>query len=240
VKRPGLADLGDRLGLTEDVRARLELLLELVAGDPSAPTSVTEPGDAADVHVADSLSALPLVRSLLSERLQDAAIADIGSGAGFPGLPLAIALDQTSVDLIESTRRKCGFIARALRRLELRNAQVVCMRAEDWARADGAARYGLAVVRAVAPLATLVEYASPLLAEGGFLIAWKGARGEAEERGGAAAASRLGMEPRGVHPVVPFPGSRSRHLHVFEKQEPTPPGIPRRAGMARKRPLGRK
>lgn len=240
MKRPDLAELYDRFGLGEHARGELEALLQLLASDPTAPTSITDPGEAADAHIADSLSALSLIGSLPSGCLEGEAIVDIGSGAGFPGLPLAVALRRSSVDLIESTERKCRFISRAIHELGLQNARVVCMRAEDWARDEGEGRYRLAVARAVAELPTLVEYASPLLAEGGFLIAWKGARDEVEERRAASAAGRLGMRPADVQPVVPFRGSRRRHLHVFEKHEPTPAGIPRRPGMARKRPLGGK
>ena len=84
----------------------------------------------------------------------------------------------------------------------------------------------------------LVEYAAPLLREGGVLVAWKGARSEEEERAGARAAERLGMGAGEVRRVVPFAGARNRHLHVFRKEAPTPDGFPRRPGMARKRPLG--
>jgi 16S rRNA (guanine527-N7)-methyltransferase len=212
----------------------LTALLELIARDSDAPTSVTAPDEAVDTHVADSLSAIPV----LACRPPPQTIADIGSGAGFPGLPLAVAFRRAEVDLIESTGRKCGFIERAIEQLGLDNARVVCARAEDWARAQGAGRYDLAVVRAVAPLATLLEYASPLLRDHGLLVAWKGARDELEERQGEAAARALGMTPRAIHSVTPFPGARGRHLHVFEKTGPTPAGIPRRAGMGRKRPFG--
>ena len=213
---------------------KLRALLELIARDPDAPTSVTAPDEAVDAHVADSLSALPV----LAGRSPPKTIADIGSGAGFPGLPLAVALERAEVDLIESIGRKCVFIERAIDLVGLDNARVVCARAEDWARAQGAGRYELAVVRAVAPLATLLEYASPLLHEQGLLVAWKGAREKLEEQQGEAAAHALGLIPCGVHPVTPFPGARHRHLYVFEKTGPTPAGIPRRAGMARKKPFG--
>jgi 16S rRNA (guanine527-N7)-methyltransferase len=241
VKRgPGVAELCERLGVPEAARRKLELLLDLVADDQSAPTSVTDPEEALEVHVADSLSLLPHIASLLAARPDVPAIVDMGSGAGFPGLPLAVALDGATVDLVEARERKCRFISRAIERLEQPNARVVCMRVEDWARAEGAGRYRLAVVRAVAPLATLVEYASPLLADGGSLVCWKGSRDEVEERRGAAAAQAVGLMVGEVRPVTPFPGSRQRHLHFFAKVEQTPPGFPRRTGMARKRPLGGK
>jgi 16S rRNA (guanine527-N7)-methyltransferase len=222
------------LELPGEAERKLALLLELLASDSSAPTSVTAPDEAVEVHLADSLSALPL----LGERLSSEPLVDIGSGAGFPGLPLATALPGTAVDLVEATGRKCRFIARAIERLGLPNARAVCERAEDWARSDGAGRYGVATARALASLPTLVEYASPLLREGGRLIAWKGARDPAEERRGASAAAALAMTPILIEPVTPFPDARDRYLHVYEKIGPTPLGVPRRAGMAGKRPFG--
>jgi 16S rRNA (guanine527-N7)-methyltransferase len=83
-----------------------------------------------------------------------------------------------------------------------------------------------------------VEYGAPLLREGGVLVAWKGARDADEEAAGAAAASQVGMAAAEVLSVRPFEASENRHLHVFRKISPTPPGFPRRPGMARKRPLG--
>ena len=87
-------------------------------------------------------------------------------------------------------------------------------------------------------LAVLVEYAAPLLREGGVLVAWKGARDASEEGAGAAAAAEVGMAVKEVLPVQPYPASENRHLHVFRKVAPTPERFPRRAGMAKKRPLG--
>jgi len=186
-------------------------------------------------HLADSLSGLEV------EALRQAGrIADVGAGAGFPGLPLAVALPAARVDLIESSRRKAELIERLARAAAVENARALPVRAEEWSApgADGRDAYDAVTARAVAPLAVLVEYAAPLLREGGVLVAWKGARDEAEEEGGAAAAASAGMAPREVVRMTPFAGARSRHLHVFEKVGPTPPGLPRRPGAARKRPLG--
>ena len=91
--------------------------------------------------------------------------------------------------------------------------------------------YGAVVVRAVAPLATLVEYAGPLLAEGGLLLAWKGAGCPTKRRPAAALHLELGLEPVEVRPVTPLPGSRNRHLHLYRKVRPCPPEFPRRAGV---------
>jgi len=223
--------------LSEPTRARLERLVALLAADPSAPSSVRDPAEAWRVHIADSLSGLEF------EALGKAArIADLGAGAGFPGLVLATVLPETPVDLIESVGRKCEFIRRAIEEGEIANARVVCERAETWAAepspSGGRELYDVATARAVGRLATLAELASPLLREGGVLVAWKGRRDPEEEAELARAAEALGMRPQAVRWVGPYAGSRHRHLHLVEKVGPTPAALPRRPGMAKKRPLG--
>ena len=212
-------------------------LLEALEAEPDPHTTVANPEAALEVHVADSLSGLE-VRELSSARR----IADIGAGAGFPGLVLAIALPRAQVDLIESAGRKTAVIDRLIQAAKLDNARSITTRAEDYARqaaavGGGREAYDAVTARALGPLAVLVEYAAPLLRDGGVLVAWKGARDEAEEAAGDAAAERVGMTARNVLPVKPYRGSENRHLHVFRKTAPTPPQFPRRAGMARKRPL---
>jgi len=199
---------------------------------------VSEPAEALDAHVADSLSGLAV-----SDLSRARRIADVGAGAGFPGLALAIALPGARVDLIEAAGRKTAVIGRLAQAAELPNARAIAARAEDWARTPaalggGGSAYDAVVARAVAALPVLVEYAAPLLREGGVLVAWKGARSEEEEAGGAAAAAAIGLAPGEVMRVEPFEGARDRHLHVFRKVAPTPERFPRRAGMAVKRPLG--
>jgi len=206
--------------------------LRALAAEPDPPTTVRNPDEAVRQHVADSLSGLEL------EEVRSAkAIVDIGAGAGFPGLVLAAALPRARVDLVEATRRKVEVIERLARAAALANARAIATRAEEWGAAAGHESYDLVTARALAPLGVLVEYAAPLLVEGGTLVAWKGARDERDERGGAAAAQQLGFEPAGVVRVEPFEGARNRHLHAFRKISPTPPGFPRRPGMASKRPL---
>ena len=228
-----LETLGSQWSLGADAIRKLADLLTLVRDDPRAATSVRSPEEAVDVHLADSLSALPLLDQLEgSER-----VADIGSGAGFPGLPIAIARPALHVDLVESVRRKCDFMEEAARALSVDNVAVANARAEDWARTEGRERYGAVLARAVASLATLVEYAAPLLAMDGALVAWKGERDQLEEEAAAGAAERLGLRLLSVDHVRPYPGSRSHNLHLYTKVRPTPPEYPRRAGSAHKRPL---
>ena len=203
--------------------APLEALVRALEAEPDPPTTVADPVDG---HLADSLSALPLLGS-------PSRIADVGSGAGFPGLALAAALPASTVVLVESQRRHAEVIERLRLAAGLGNAEVVNDRVES-AGLDG---FDLATARAVASLAVLVEYAAPLLVEGGRLAAWKGARDEDEERGGEEAASVVGLSPGRAVRLEPFPGAHSRHLHLYVKTAPTPDRFPRRPGMARKRPL---
>ena len=225
-----LAELAEQFSLPADAAAQLALLLELVEAEHSAITTVRDPREGVDVHVADSLVALELPEVRDARR-----IADLGSGAGFPGLVLAIALPQARVTLVESVGRKVAFVSDAIERLGLGNAQAIQVRAEDWGA--GIAAHDLVTARALAPLSVLVEYAAPLLDLGGSLVAWKGTRDSEEEADGQAAAAALGMTAIRVEPVHPFPAARDRNLYLCSKVSPTPPEFPRRAGIARKRPF---
>lgn len=214
-------------------RAAMEAVLRLLAEERASVSSVTEPGRAWKVHVADSLTGLEITD------LRDAPrIADIGSGAGFPGLVLAAALPASHVDLIESVGRKCEFIRRAIDAAGIGNARVLNLRSEELARAEGREAYAAVTARAVGRLSTLAELASPLLEEDGVLVAWKGKRDSEEEAQLSRAAGELAMHPERILHVGPFAGSEHRHLHVIRKTGPTPAGLPRRAGMAKKRPRG--
>jgi 16S rRNA (guanine527-N7)-methyltransferase len=208
----------------------LSRLLDLLA-DENAPTAVHDPLLAADVHVADALVALEVPELGSAGR-----IADLGAGAGLPGLVLAVALPAAELVLVESAARKCEFISRAIDGLELDNARVVCARAESWD--DGIGTCDVVCARALAALPVLCEYAAPLLREGGALVAWKGQIDASEQADGHAAGELLGLSPESVLPVAPYPGSERHTLHVYRKVAATPPGYPRRPGIATKRPLG--
>jgi 16S rRNA (guanine527-N7)-methyltransferase len=218
-----------------ELRRRLVPVLELLADDPASLSGVRDPDRAWAVHVRDSLSGLELVG-------HPARLADVGAGAGFPGLALAAALPATRVDLIESIGRKAAFIERAIAAAELDNATAVCARAETWASSSppggGREAYEVVTARAVGRLATLAELASPLLAKGGTLVAWKGRRDRDEEAELELACERLAMDAVEVRAVGPEAGFEHRHLHLVRKVAPTPDGLPRRPGMAKKRPFG--
>lgn len=229
--RERLDQLAECHGLEAAAVARLAALLELLATDVGAPSAVTEVSAAVDIHVADSLTALGL------SAIRDARrIADIGSGAGFPGLVLAIALPDAEVALVESNRRKCDFLERARALTGASNARVVCARAEAWT--DGLGFNDAVTARAVGSLALLCEYAAPLLVVGGALVAWKGAAPAGERASGDSAARDVGLEPGPVLRTEPYTGSSGHHLHMYLKRADTPSSFPRRPGVARKHPLG--
>ena len=224
-------ELSALYGLEKQERAQLVALLALIEHDDRAPTTVRDPALGVNLHLADSLVALDLapVRAAKS-------IADIGSGVGFPGLALAVARDKCDVRLLESQSRKCAFLEALLAHVEIPNARVICARAEDWSGGIGA--HDVVVARALGPQPVVLEYAAPLLRLGGTLVDWRGTRVSAEEQGAERAANELGLALVSVQHVEPFEGARNRHLHVYTKVRETPAKFPRRAGMARKRPLG--
>ncbi len=221
------------LQLSSVQKAAITCVLELLREERASVSSVRDLGQAWKVHVADSLTGLEVADLRSADK-----IADIGSGAGFPGLVLAVALPDARVDLIESVGRKCEFMRRAIAAAGIENAQVVNARSEELAQGEGREAYAAVTARAVGRLSTLAELASPLLRNGGVLVAWKGKRDAEEEGQLDKAAAALAMRPEEVLSVGPFAGSEHRHLHVIRKSGPTPPDLPRRAGMAKKRPKG--
>jgi 16S rRNA (guanine527-N7)-methyltransferase len=229
---PELARLASRYGLGESQCWQLANLLSMLESDSRAPTAVRDRARAVSVHVADSLAGLEL------EAVRSAGkIADLGAGAGFPGLVLAVALPASDVRLVESQSRKCAFVRDVLERTGVANARVVCVRAEEWR--EGLGEHDLVVARALAAQPVVLEYGGPLLRLGGSLVDWRGRRSPAEEAAALRAAEELGLERVEIRRVVPFQEARDHHLHLFVKVGETPERFPRRAGLARKRPLGR-
>jgi 16S rRNA (guanine527-N7)-methyltransferase len=229
--RARLEELGRRFEVPEAGIAALEAILALQAADPTASTTVRDPAEAVDRHVADSLVALELPVVRAARR-----VADLGSGAGWPGLALAAALPAARVSLVESAARHCRYLEKAVAAGGLPNAYVVHARAEEWPAGIGV--HDLVTARALAALPVVCEYAAPLLARGGALVAWKGLVERSEATAGAAAAVELGLEAVEVRTVRPYATAERRTLHVFRKVAPTPTRFPRRPGMAVKRPLG--
>jgi 16S rRNA (guanine527-N7)-methyltransferase len=225
-----LDQLAARYGLSPDAVAALRALLEHQAADEHASTTVRTIDEAVDRHVADSLVALDRPEVRRARRL-----ADLGAGAGWPGLALAAALPACAVALVESASRRCQYLARATDAAGLGNVEVVHARAEEWRPEP----QDVVTARALAALPVVCEYAAPLLREGGTLIAWKGELGTGEAAAGARAAELLGLSAPEAVDVDPYAGAGPATLVIAHKIAPTPGRYPRRPGMALKRPLGR-
>jgi 16S rRNA (guanine527-N7)-methyltransferase len=225
---PGLRALAERYGLEE---GRLAATLVALVGEEHAPTAIRELEQALQVHLADSLVGLEIEAVRAAGR-----IADLGSGSGFPGVALAIALPAAQIQLVEAQGRRCAYLERLCGAAGVANTRVVCARAEEWA--EGIGLNDVVVARALAGQPVVLEYAAPLLGLGGTLVDWRGRRLADEEEAGTRAAAELGLRRMEVRHVQPFAQARDHHLHVFVKEQETPPRFPRRPGMARKRPLG--
>ena len=171
-------ELTDRFELPPRSAEKLNALLKFVITGPSSLTNVRDPAAAVELHIADSLAGLELrqIRAATT-------IADLGSGGGFPGLVLAIALPDAQLTLVESAARKADFLRETAEAMTLDNVAVVAERAELWALE--AREQDVVTSRALASTSILLEYAAPLLRVGGSLVAWKGSLGE-DELGDAA------------------------------------------------------
>lgn len=202
-------------------------------------TAVTDYEGVQVRHFADSLSCLlALPRAALQAGAQ---VVDVGSGAGFPGLPLKILCPGMRLALLEATRKKAEFLQHLVRRLGLREVEVVWGRAEEAGQQPAhREQYDWAVARAVAEMPTLVEYLLPLVRVGGTALAQKGESGPAEAHGAEASIHLLGGRLRRLVAVDLHGLAETRYLVVMDKVATTPVRYPRRPGMPAKRPLGAK
>ncbi|MFQ6015345.1 MAG: 16S rRNA (guanine(527)-N(7))-methyltransferase RsmG [Anaerolineae bacterium] len=197
-------------------------------------TKITEYEEVQVRHFLDSLTCL----LVLQNHRPTAKIVDVGTGAGFPGLPIKIALPEARLTLLEATRKKAGFLEHLVERLGLAEVRVVWARAEE-AGHDPAhrERYDVALARAVSELAVLAEYALPFCQVGGLFVAQKGAEVAQEIEAAQGAITTLGGHLQRVKRVK-LPGlDQPRSLVVIEKRASTPEKYPRRPGLPAKRPL---
>jgi 16S rRNA (guanine527-N7)-methyltransferase len=191
----------------------LERWLDRVLVTPGM-TGVRSASDARRVLLDDALRALPIVRA------SDGPIIDVGSGGGSPGIPLAAALPDRKVTLLEAERRKCDFLRSFA--VELENVDVVWGRAED----QETEAFGVALAKALAKPPVAAELCLPLVRAGGLAVLWIGESADVGAVARVAACLAACVE------------NDADRLVVLRKTGPTPPGFPRRAGMAKKRPLG--
>lgn len=200
-------------------------------------TAITDPAEVVTRHFLDSLTcalALPP-----AEQARPLRLLDVGSGAGFPGLPLAIGFAAWRVMLLEATGKKVRFLEAVIAELELKNARALHGRAEELARDAGhRGRYDVVTARAVAALPTLLEYCTPFARVGGWVVAPKKGELAGEVAAGARAAALLGARLLDPISVAIPPLSDGRALLVARQEHPCPAQYPRPAGAPAKRPLG--
>jgi 16S rRNA (guanine527-N7)-methyltransferase len=199
-------------------------------------TAITEPSQVAALHFLDSLTCLAEVPTAANTRL-----CDVGSGAGFPGIPLAIVCPELEVTLLESVRKKCRFLEAVIAALGLPRVAVACRRAEV-AGCDPAMRetFDMAITRAVAHLAVAAEFCLPLVKVGGLALVMKGPQGEQEVIESQTAIGTLGGSVERVRAFrLPTPeGEVGRSIIAVRKTSRMLPKYPRRPGIPARRPLG--
>jgi len=202
-------------------------------------TAITEYEQVQIRHFADSLSCLVAIRQ--AGRLPEGRALrciDVGSGAGFPGIPIKIYCPQMNMVLLEATGKKVDFMAHVIAHLGLKEIQAVKGRAEELANEPlHREQYDLVLARAVAELPVLAEYTLPFCRLGGTVIAQKGVRAQEEAHSAEYAVSMLGGQVRRVIPIELLGLAETRNLVVIEKTARTPEKYPRRPGMPAKRPL---
>jgi 16S rRNA (guanine527-N7)-methyltransferase len=197
-------------------------------------TAITDPEAIEMRHFLDSLSVMLAAPLAANQR-----VIDVGTGAGFPGLPLRLVRANIELTLLEATAKKTDFLTHIAGRLRLNNVRILNARAED-AGQDAAEReqYDVVLARAVAQMPVLAEYVLPLCKVGGRCVALKGENAVAETQQAEAALRILGGRLEKVIPVELPKVAETHYLVVIEKIAATPPKFPRRAGIPSKRPLG--
>ncbi len=191
-------------------------------------TAITEPEEVKVKHFLDSCSAAELLPG-------GASVLDIGSGAGFPGLPLKIVRPDLTVTLLDSVNKKVAFVSDVVAELKLSGVTAVHARIEDFPHKG---EYDAVVSRAVAELSTLAEYALPFVKIGGAFIAYKSEKAESEAEAAASAITLLGGRIREIREAFVASGL-TRKLIIIDKIAPTPPKYPRGKNLPRLKPLGK-
>lgn len=193
-------------------------------------TSITEPQEIMVKHFLDSLT--------LTQFIRGDQVADIGTGAGFPGIPLKIVFQNKKFSLVDSLAKRLDFLQEVIAKLNLDRVDTVHSRAEDFGRnIQNRSRYDTVVSRAVARLPVLLEYAIPVLKVGGFFLAAKGIQAKEEMKESAHALSVLGAQIKDIKNFNLGEGAEHRSIIIIEKIKETPTQYPRKAGTPSKKHL---
>lgn len=230
ILKKGARELGMELSPHQLAQVDLYMSVLLEQGRLVNLTSITREEEVAVRHFIDSWTCCRFV----GERGR---LIDVGTGAGFPGLPIKIIRPGLEVTLLEATAKKAAFLSRVVKALGLDGVRVATARAEEEGRREESReRYDYATARAVGPLALVVELCLPLLKVGGILVAQRGEQGEREAQEAEKGLGQMGGSLLLVVPVEPHTGA-DNYLVVMEKTRPTPEKYPRRNGIPEKRPL---
>lgn len=200
-------------------------------------TTITEPDDIALKHFADSIAVIPYLERASKPGLKGVKLADVGTGAGFPGIPLKIVRPEIELTLLDSLRKRIGFLEAVAAALEFEDVHLVHTRAEDAGNSKALrGSFDVVIARAVASMPVLCEYCLPLVKTGGFFAAMK-----SDVRNDLASAeyaiSRLGGIVEEFYEYCLPDSDIYRTLIIIRKKFPTPAGFPRKAGMPEKDPL---
>ena len=234
INKDRLKNICADIGVDLDAQAleRFELFASLLVEKNKVLnlTAITDPEGIAVKHFADSLTALRMIELNAGDR-----VIDVGTGGGFPGIPLLIARPEIELTMLDSTGKKLAFVSQSVEELGL-SANVVHARAEEAGRGELRESFDFAVSRAVAAMNVLCEYCLPLVRVGGVFIAMKGPDADAELSGSAAALKKLGGA-YGDTRAFTLPDGSERRLVVCKKISQTPTAYPRNGGKIAKKPL---
>lgn len=224
-----------KLNLSEDMSVKFSLYYKLILewNEKINLTAITAEEEFIVKHLLDSLSVYFYGDMLKDEKK----ILDIGTGAGFPGIPLKIYSNDLHITLLDSLQKRVKFLNEVIERLKLKNITAIQGRAEDLARTELRESFDIAVSRAVAGLPILLEYSLPFVKKDGYFIAWKGskAKEEAEEAGNALKI--LGGKIEDIRKITIPNLDEERFLITIKKEGTIPSKYPRRAGTPTKKPL---
>ena len=221
--------------LTEEKNAILEKYMEgiLAWNEKVNLTNITDPAEFRIKHNADSLMCVDFPEFLDAET-----VIDVGTGGGFPGIPLAVYAPEKQFTLLDSLNKRLKIIDELAGELGIKNITLVHGRAEDAARAkEHREKYDLCVSRAVSNLATLSEYCLPFIKVGGYLLAYKGPGAEEEVKEAAKALKTLGGSLIDIRETSMEEYGLDHRILVIKKVRNTPKAYPRKAGTPLKEPL---
>ena len=228
----------------EETRRKFELFYNLLVERNKVMnlTAITEPEEVEVKHFIDSLASVFIIRDLYAdnqEKTNDSkfSIVDIGTGAGFPGIPLAIVMPESTFTLADALNKRIGFLNEVSSELELTNVNTIHARAEELGTGKLRETFDCCVSRAVADMAVLAEYCLPMVKTGGTVILYKSSEIEEETENARYAISELGGAIENIQRFPLFGTDIERTLVVVKKIKGTPGKYPRKAGKPSKSPL---